>query len=140
MTDIALAYEIAVRAHKGQVDKAGKPYIMHPMAVAEMVDGRYEKIVALLHDVPEDTPVDVEALRKLFDDTVADALDCLNHRKDEDYMDYIHRVKENKLATKIKLADIEHNMDLSRLEVVDEKALKRVEKYKRAKEYLLSAS
>ena len=140
MIDIALAYEIAVRAHKGQVDKAGKAYIMHPMAVAEMVSGRVEKIVALLHDVPEDTDIDVESLRVLFGDEIADALDCLNHRDGEDYMDYIRRVKSNKLATKIKLADIEHNMDLSRLSEIDDKALKRVDKYKRAKEYLLSAS
>ena len=138
MTDIALAYEIAVRAHKGQVDGGGNAYIMHPMAVAEKVEGRVEKIVALLHDVPEDTAVDVESLRQLFGDEIADALDCLNHRKGEDYMDYIQRVKENKLAVKIKLADIEHNMDLSKLPEVDEKALKRVEKYKRALEILAS--
>jgi (p)ppGpp synthase/HD superfamily hydrolase len=133
MTNIELALEIATRAHKNQVDKAGAAYILHPMAVAEKVSGEDEKVVALLHDVIEDTDINEASLRILFGDKIADAVLALTRKSGETYMDFIARAKANPLARKVKIADIEHNSDLSRLQNIRQEDLERVEKYKRAK-------
>jgi (p)ppGpp synthase/HD superfamily hydrolase len=133
MTNIELALEIATRAHKDQVDKAGTAYILHPMAVAEKVSGEDEKVVALLHDVLEDTDINEASLRILFGDKIADAVLALTRKSGETYMDFIARAKANPLARKVKIADIEHNSDLSRLQNIRQEDLERVEKYKRAK-------
>lgn len=140
MNDYEFAYEFAKRMHSGQVDKAGVDYFQHPLCVSEKVHEPIEKVVALLHDVVEDTPVSVGEIRKMFGDVVGDAIQCLTHKKSEDYMDYIKRVGENKIATKVKMADISHNMDLSRLKVIDEKAIQRVNKYVEAMAYLKDCS
>ena len=138
MSSYELAYEIAKRAHAGQVDKAGKLYLLHPLTVSHNVKSCEAKIVGLLHDVAEDSNITVPSLRVLFGDEIADALECLTHGKNEPYAAYIRRVAMNKLATEVKLADLEHNMDLSRLPSVTEKDLERVQKYREAKEFLLS--
>ena len=113
--NIDIAYNFARKAHEGQVDKAGVPYIVHPVTVAGMVDTPEEKIVALLHDVVEDTPVSIEAVRNLFGDRIADAVSLLTHDKSVPYENYVKLIKGNELARKVKIADLKHNMDLRRI-------------------------
>lgn len=127
------ALEIASAAHAGQVDKAGEPYINHPIAVAAMVEGESAKIVALLHDVVEDTDLTFEDLRQHgISDECLDALERLTHRWGDSYSKYIDGIKGNRLARVVKLADLKHNSDLSRIANPTKKDLKRVEKYKKA--------
>lgn len=133
---LLLAEQIATKAHKGQVDKAGMPYITHPQTVAGLVDGIDEKIVACLHDTVEDTDVTVEYIRGQFGDEIAEAVDSMTHRPEETYDEYVDRLSRNSLARKVKLADLTHNMDLSRIVHPTEKDYKRVEKYKRVYEKL----
>ena len=110
------ALEIARKAHAGQVDKGGDTYIFHPVRVALHCRTETEKIVALLHDVVEDTDVTLDDLRKEgFDTEVLDALQCLTRIEGEDYMDFIQRVATNPLATQVKIHDLKDNMDVSRL-------------------------
>jgi (p)ppGpp synthase/HD superfamily hydrolase len=132
LTNIEFAREFAKRAHKGQTDKAGIDYIQHPIAVAEKVDGEDAKVVALLHDVLEDTEISEPTIRRLFGDTIADAVVALTKRSGESYMEFVVRAKLNPIARKVKIADIEHNSDLSRLKTVTQKDLDRTEKYKKA--------
>ena len=130
---VCKAYKIAVEAHRGQKDKAGADYILHPMMVASNVgDDESAIIVALLHDVVEDTNVTLEDLQSLLTSEELSALKLLTHNDEVPYLDYVRLIKENTLATKVKLADLQNNMDLSRLSVVTVKDLKRVEKYKKA--------
>ena len=141
MKEFEFALEFAKRMHKGQVDKAGEDYINHPIAVSKMVEDETNpnlKIAAILHDVIEDTCVDESVIRKLFGDEIADAVVALTKVRGESYEDYLHRVARNEIARKVKIADISHNMDLSRLPKVTENDLKRLEKYKKAKAYLES--
>ncbi len=110
------AMRLAYEKHQGALDKAGVPYIFHPIHVAEQMDDEDSTIVALLHDILEDTDVTIGDLREIgFSETVIEALDCLTHRCGESYLDYIDRVAENDLATKVKIADIEHNADVTRV-------------------------
>lgn len=108
------ALMIAYKAHKNQVDKAGKPYIFHPLHLAEQMDDEYTCCVALLHDTVEDTDVTMEALRELFPKDVADAIERLTHDKHVPYMEYIKKINEDPIAKKVKLADLKHNMDVHR--------------------------
>ena len=134
---LRLAERYATEKHMGQVDRAGVPYVEHPRTVAGMLDGETERIVAWLHDTVEDTDATIDEIRRLFGDEVAVAVDHLTRRKGEPYMNYIRRVKENELARKVKLADLEHNMDLSRLPVVTEDDALRRMKYCQAKQLLM---
>lgn len=129
---LACAEFIARKAHKGQVDKAGRPYFEHIQAVVDGVTSEAEKIVAYLHDIAEDTEWTVGRLRSIFPPYIVDAVCCLTRTKDESYVDYIQQVKRNKLATEVKKVDLWHNMDLSRLKSVTYKDLQRAEKYRRA--------
>lgn len=142
MNSVEKAIQIALTAHAGQVDKAGKPYILHPIAVASMQDTEEGFIVGMLHDVVEDTYVTLpDLLKQGFSHEIVEAVELLTHAKDEDYMTYVKRIKGNKLAEKVKLADLKHNSDLSRLPVVREKDIRRVEvKYKPAIEFLTQQS
>lgn len=135
---IALAYNIAKKAHKGQVDKAGKDYIYHPMTVASNVGNDEDAIiVALLHDVIEDTDITINDLKDQFSDAVIKALVCVTHKENEPYMTYVKRCATNKIAKKVKIADLETNMDLSRLSNVTQKDIDRVNnKYIPAYEYI----
>ena len=133
---LRMAEVFASEKHKGQVDRAGKEYILHPKAVADSVEGVKEKIVAWLHDTVEDGGATVSEIREIFGDDVADAVSCLTHDLRVPYMEYIRGIKKNELARVVKLADLKHNMDLSRLDSVSDEDLKRVEKYKRAYEFL----
>lgn len=128
------AKAIATSAHEGQVDKAGKPYIEHPMRVMNMGKTVEEKIAGVLHDVVEDSDWTFEMLEKEgIPKDVMDALRCVTKlSKDEDYDHFIERVKTNPLAVKVKLNDLKDNMDITRLGEVTEKDLTRLNKYIRA--------
>lgn len=127
---------IAYNAHQNQFDKANVPYIYHPIHIAEQMDTELECIVALLHDVVEDTDITLNDLEKEFPQEVIDLLKILTHDKKIDYIEYIKKVKTNPIATKIKIADLKHNSDITRLENITTTDLKRIEKYKKALEIL----
>lgn len=131
--DVKLAHEIAKRAHKGQVDKAGAPYIVHPETVASFVTKDDEKIVAYLHDVIEDTPCQLRDLENAgFSSEIIKAVDLLTRKTGQSYKQYLKLVKTNELARVVKLADLKHNSDLSRLTHVTENDIKRLKKYQDA--------
>lgn len=139
------AYVIACFAHRNQKDKAGFPYIMHPMAVAEKFTNEKHQAVALLHDVLEDS--DEYTPEMLMEDPhniprdVVDAVVLLTHKNDGlTYIEYIQKIKDsgNKTAIDVKLADLEHNMDMSRLPEVTEEDLSRLEQYEKAYRLLKS--
>ena len=123
---------IAYNAHHGQVDKSGVPYIFHPIHVAEQMETEEECIVALLHDTVEDTNITFEVLEKEFSATVIEALKLLTHDESIDYFDYVRKFKNNPIAKKVKLADLYHNSDITRMENPTEKDWKRKEKYHKA--------
>lgn len=123
---------IAYNAHHGQVDKSGVPYIFHPIYVAEQMETEEECIVALLHDTVEDTNITFEVLEKEFSATVIEALKLLTHDESIDYFDYVRKLKSNPIAKKVKLADLYHNSDITRMENPTEKDWKRKEKYHKA--------
>lgn len=131
-----LALQIAQKAHAGQVDKAGKDYILHPMTVASYMDTDTEKAIAYLHDVLEDTDVTVDELRNMFQNEIVDTVITLTHRKDESYFEYIQRISKSKLAKKIKVADLLHNLDITRIKEPTKQDYERLEKYKKAILYL----
>ena len=138
MDQIQLAQQICQEAHYGQVDKAGKPYYLHPFAVADMCETEEEKVTAYLHDVLEDSEYDEVDLRMCgFSNKVVEAVKTLTKGIDEDYVHYIDRISQNKLATSVKLADLSHNMDISRIEHPIEDDYARVEKYRAAMKRLL---
>ena len=130
------AMNIAYSAHMGQFDKAGVPYIFHPIHLAEQMDTEEECIVALLHDVVEDTEVTFEDLEKEFSKTIIDAIRLLTRDKSVDYMEYVKNLKSNTIARKVKLADLRHNSDSTRLIKITDKDIERINKYKRAIELL----
>ena len=131
-----LASKIAYKAHEGQTDKAGVPYIFHPIHIAEQMDNEESCIVALLHDVIEDSNITLEYLSKYFSEDIIEALRILTKEENDDYVEYIKRVKTNKLATKVKLKDLEHNMDLTRLDEINDDDRNRSKKYSDAIRYL----
>lgn len=133
------AYEIAKRAHLGQIDKAGEDYIKHPEKVASFVNSDEEKVVAYLHDVIEDTELTLEDLNEYgFSKEVIEAVDIITKKRGEDYQSYLNLVKKNKLARAVKLADLRHNSDLTRLINITEKDIERKEKYQKAIDFLNS--
>ena len=138
--DLERAIEIAVQAHKGAIDKDGSPYILHPLAVMHNLDTDDEKIVAVLHDVVEDTKWTFEKLLgEGFSVTVVDALRSVTKQGDgEDYFDFIQRAKKNPLGRRVKIADIRHNMDVTRIKVLGDKDVTRLNKYKKSLEILTS--
>lgn len=132
------AMKIAFAAHKEQVDKSGLPYIYHPIHLAEQMKSEETVCVALLHDVVEDTDLTFEDLQKEgFPEEVLAALKLMTHDETAAYMDYVKEIRKNPIASAVKLADLRHNSDLTRLDTVDEKAEKRAEKYRKAIELLL---
>lgn len=132
------ALRIATKAHAGQKDKGGHPYINHPLAVAEKVSRPEEKVAALLHDVVEDTEITLEDLWKEFPPCIVTAVDLLTKKKGPDYSPekYLEAIRNNELARQVKLADLEHNMDIRRIPNPGEKDFRRLEKYQKNKEYL----
>ena len=134
-----IALELAVEKHKNQTDKAGNPYILHPLHVMENVNSKEGKIVAILHDIIEDTDVTEDYLLKIgLSKRIVDAVVALTRSEDIDYQEYIKNLGSNPLAKKVTLADLEHNMDLKRLPTLEEKDLERNRKYQIAYHYLIN--
>lgn len=134
-----IALELAVEKHKNQTDKAGNPYILHPLHVMENVNSKEGKIVAILHDIIEDTDVTEDYLLKIgLSKRIVDAVVALTRSEDIDYQEYIKNLSSNPLAKEVKLADLEHNMDLKRLPTLEEKNLERNRKYQIAYHYLIN--
>lgn len=124
------ALKLCFAAHRDQTDKSGLPYVFHPFHLAEQMPDELTTVVALLHDVVEDTPYTLEDLAKLgFPQKVLSSLARLTHDPSVPYLDYVAALKEDPIARQVKLADLRHNSDLTRLDHVDEKARQRAEKY-----------
>ncbi len=133
MEALERAISIAVDAHRGQRDRYGAPYILHPLRVMARVHGGAEKIVAILHDVVEDTDWTFADLRRQgFSPEVLEALDCVTKRKGETYEDFVRRSATNPLARSVKLADLEDNMDVRRLSRITPRDQARLAKYLKA--------
>ena len=130
--NIKKAVNIAFKAHNGQYDKGGYPYIMHPLHLAEEMETEDEVITSLLHDVLEDSDVTIDFIKSCeFSSAVIEALTALTRRKDEEYREYIKRIKNTGgIALKVKKADLRHNMTLGRIESFTEKDKERLQKYK----------
>lgn len=138
MSDLDQAISIATKAHAGQLDKAGQPYILHPLRLMLKFQAKDEMIVAVLHDVVEDSAFTLESLKDYgFSEVIINAIESLTKNKGETYEDFISRVSSNDLAKKIKIEDIRDNLDLTRLDKITEKDLARVEKYHRALKLLI---
>jgi len=133
------AITIATKAHAGQVDKAGQPYILHPLRLMFRFHTEDEMIVAVMHDVIEDSDFTLYELKDFgFSDDIVAAIECLTKRSNESYEDFVSRVIQNDLARKIKIEDIKDNLDLTRLDKLTDKDLVRVEKYHQALKVLVS--
>ena len=139
MSTLERAIEIATEAHKGQYDKAGNDYIGHPLRVMDMGRTEEEKIVGVLHDVVEDTEWTFAQLAaEGFSQEVIDALQCVTKlSENENYDDFIERVKKNALATAVKINDLSDNMDIRRLPYLSDKDVKRLKKYLKAYKKLI---
>ena len=135
MSTLEQAIAIAAKAHEGQVDKAGAPYILHPLRVMLSVSTDEERITALLHDVVEDCGVSLGALRaEGFSEIVIAAIDSVTRRPGESYETFVHRAASNPIGRQVKLADLEDNSDLSRIANPTARDHKRIAKYRRAVE------
>ena len=127
------AIRLAFKAHEGVTGKDGLPYVTHPLHVAEGAETEEETIVALLHDVVEDSDYTLQDLQDMgFPETAIEALRLLTHDKEIPYLEYVGTVRENELARKVKKLDMQHNMDVTRLDTVTEKDRARLEKYEKA--------
>ena len=127
------AIRLATQYHSGQKDKAGKPYILHPLWVMNKVNSIEAKIVAVLHDVLEDTSLTKDDLiAHEFNEDIVNAIELLTKSKNQSYESYIENISKNKLATEVKMADLLHNMDLTRLKDITFKDLTRSQKYMKA--------
>ena len=127
------AIALAVNAHAGQIDKAGNPYILHPLQLMLQMETEEERITAVLHDIVEDTAVTLDDLTQHgFPTNILNALCLLTHDPAVPYDDYILQFKANSLARRVKLADLAHNMDIRRLKNPTDKDWARLAKYRRA--------
>lgn len=132
------AIHIATDYHDGQVDKGGQPYILHLIWVMNDVKSLRGKIVAVLHDIVEDTEVTIDNLTNFgFDDDIITAIDILTKKKEQKYNDYIESIGKNSLAREVKISDLKHNMDLKRLKEVTDTDKNRYDKYKKSYDYLV---
>ena len=131
------ALKLCFEAHKDQLDKSGMPYVFHPFHLAEQMTDEAACVVALLHDVIEDTAYTPDDLREMgFSEEVVAAICLMTHRDGVDYMDYVAQIKTNPIARAVKLADLRHNSDVTRLDKVTAWDKKRVKKYRKAIELL----
>jgi len=138
LSTLERAIQIAVEAHAGQTDKADRPYILHPLRVMFAVDDDDARTAAVLHDTLEDTSITVDQLREEgFGEEIIEAVEALTKMEGEDYTAFVERAARNPIARRVKLADIEDNMDLFRLEAIGEEDLERITKYHRARQVLL---
>ena len=138
--NIERAIQIAVEAHAGAKDKGGKPYILHPLNVMMRLETEEEQIVAILHDVVEDTNWTFEALSEEgFSRIIIEALRTITkYSQDEDYEEFIKRSLDNEIGRKVKIADLKENLDITRIGELEKKDIKRINKYKRALEVLMN--
>ena len=133
VTTIEDAISIAAQAHKGQKDKADAPYLLHPLRMMLRMDSEAAMMAAVLHDVVEDTHWTLEQLRaEGFPNEVLEAVDCLTHRDGESYQEFVGRVQTNEIARQVKIADLEDNMNIRRINQLGAKDLERLEKYHKA--------
>ncbi len=134
------AMKICFDAHNGQLDKSGLPYVFHPYHIAEQMTDENTAVVALLHDVIEDTNISLDMLREWgFSEEVLTALSLMTHNPEVPYMEYVAKIKENPIAAAVKREDLRHNSDLSRLNNITPKDLERKEKYRKALALLSNA-
>lgn len=134
---LSKALQIATKAHKGQADKAGSPYIFHPIRVANRCFNDEERIVALLHDTIEDTDITPSyLLSEGFPRNIVDAILSVTRNEDESYEDFVKRTRLNPIGRQVKLHDLEDNMDITRLNELTESDIERLNKYLRAYRYL----
>ena len=141
MATLEQAIEIATRAHAGQVDKAGQPYVLHPLRVMLTVHTVHERMAAVLHDVVEDTAVTLANLQDAgFPPEVTTAVDVLTKRTGETRLSAAHRAVANPIARAVKLADVKDNMDLSRITSPSEKDFARLKEYEQVRQVLLDRS
>ncbi|OWR30863.1 GTP pyrophosphokinase [Saccharibacillus sp. O23] len=139
MSTLARAIALAAQYHEGQTDKGGRPYIFHPLRLMLKALTEEEQIVAVLHDTIEDTDLTLDDLRRDgFSNEIVEAVDRLSRRDDETYHEFILRIKKNRLASRVKILDLQDNMDLTRIKKPSEKDQKRLAKYSRALDTLLS--
>lgn len=139
---VEVAIEFALQAHEGQLDKGGMDFVLHPLTVASLVEGEEEMVVALLHDVLEKSEkfeADDFSAAGIPDECV-EAVEILTKKEDEGYYAYLERVKSNELATKVKLADLKHNCDISRIKNPSDEDKAMVEKYLEYIEFLKAPS
>ena len=138
MTKAAL--KLCFEAHKDQTDKSDMPYVFHPFHLAELMPDEKTTVVALLHDVIEDTEYTIDDLKNMgFSDDILSAIALMTHADGIPYMEYVALIKANPIAKTVKLADLRHNSDLSRLDKVTDQDRERAEKYKKAIELLESS-
>lgn len=141
MATLERAIAIAADAHAGQVDKAGQPYILHPLRVMFRMNSTTERMAAVLHDVVEDSTVTLEFLGTAgFSPEVIAAVDALTKRKGESRIDAAHRARQDPVARLVKLADNAENMDLSRIAEPTERDYARLEEYKLVRSILLGGA
>lgn len=127
------ALKLSFEAHKNQVDKSGMPYVYHPFHLAEQMTDENTTVVALLHDIVEDTDYTIADLKAMgFNSAIIEAIELMTHDDSVPYMEYVKGIRENEIARAVKLADLKHNSDLTRLDVIDEKASARKKKYEEA--------
>ncbi|MBU0279350.1 MULTISPECIES: GTP pyrophosphokinase [unclassified Gemella] len=136
MLNFVNAFFISLKAHRGQRDKAGRLYIFHIIYVMFNTKGIKGKIVALLHDVVEDSEITIDFLKSYFDEEIVKAVDVITKKPNQSYFDYLKVVKNNKLARQVKISDLKHNSNLNRLNYITNKDIKRNMKYKRALDFL----
>ena len=127
------ALRLCFEAHKDQRDKSDLPYVTHPLHLAEQMSDEISTVVALLHDVVEDTDYTLSDLAGMgFPAEAVEAIALLTHEEGVPYLEYVARIKGNPVARTVKLADLRHNSDLTRLDEIHERDLARVAKYRRA--------
>lgn len=131
------AIALALEVHQGQEDRYGHPYILHPLHVMSQMETETEMVAAVLHDVIEDSQMTLDDLREAgFPPDVLEAVDLMTHRPEDSYESYVRKLKPHPIARKIKLADLQHNMDVRRMDHVQPEDAQRLEKYRRAWEIL----
>ena len=139
MSTLERAIEIAVKAHAGQIDKAGEPYILHPLRLMFAVNGVYNRMVAVLHDVVEDTSVTIDNLKaEGFPSEVTEAVQALTKQKGESRIEAAKRASRNSIARAVKLADVTDNMDITRISQPTERDYLRLKEYEQVRALLLS--
>jgi (p)ppGpp synthase/HD superfamily hydrolase len=137
MSDLTTAIKIACDVHADQRDKAGEPYILHPLRLMQRLKDKSTMIVAVLHDVIEDSRHDLDFLQTQgFGKSILEAVDAITKRKNEPYKDFIERLSANDMAVKVKIEDLKDNLDLTRLKNIDGRDLERIDKYHKALVFL----